>query len=339
MNLIFQIMIIAYLFFVVPFLIGVLQASAFKTRKKSVSEIFTNGYLIMLTLFWYPTVFLIMERQALSLLATVWMGITLVLCVLAILVGRKQIKETCKEITLFWREKDSRFLLISIIISIVISIGFTKPDAADVTVEIVDVAIETDSMYQYDAYSGYYVGYAGKEHTMAPIEMFYAVGASLAGMEADVFVYRVLPVSVLLLFFLTIWRLGKVFFESKSQQIQFAQAMMLLYWMSTYMQGRALVTGVFLNCWNGLTILSNVILPFTLSILLTWMKGGKKEFCTMSARWENIIVATIAIMAGQLVYYSGGLYVALMFFLYIAVMLVKGGYAYVIKTGCFKKRV
>ena len=341
MNPIFQIVIIAYLFLLVPFLTGVLEASIFRKGKKSASEIFANGYVLMLAVFCVLAVIFVQMKQPLSMLAKLWLAVTVVLCVLAVFVGRGVMKTLAVELQLFWRNpsRGKWIMLVVMLLSVIVSIGFTRPDARDATVEIVRISTETDSMYLYDAYSGYPTGYLDASRAQSPIEMFYAVGASLTGMEGSRLVYSVLPVSILLLFFSVMWRLARGLFEKDMHRIGFILSVILLYWMATYMEGRSLLLGIFVNGWNGMTFLECILLPLALSICLVWMKQAEDGVRKLPSKIEKLVLAAGLILAGQLLHNKGGFYVLLMLFLCVAVILIKGGYAYGIAYGGSKKRI
>lgn len=344
MNLIFQIGTTAYLFLLVPFLLGVLEAVIFRKEKKGLSEIFTNGYLLMLALFFVLARVLIKMQKALSVLAKVWLFTVLLLSVLTLFLGKKRLAELLLEGKTFWSKKTaggiSQYgMLTVLLISVLVSIGFTKPDVSDATVSIVRISTETDSMYLYDAYSGYLAGAAEEVCVGSPIEMLYAVGVLLSGMDAAGLVYIVLPVSLLLFFFLGLWRMGKGFFTEKLHRIWFELIAVLFYWMPVFMQGRSLVMGIFLNSWNGLTLLSCVILPLMFSCCLAWMKEAERGIRKIPAKAEKLFTAVVLVFAGQLADSRGGFFVLWMLLLSLAVIFGKGGVSYGVASGRFKKRI
>lgn len=338
MNLFFQILIIAYLFFAVPVLLGLLEAAIFRKEEKSASEVVTNGYLIMLAMFMPIAVVFVKQEQALSALAKVWC-IAVVLGSLAGLVfGFKILKKILKECKQFWQGKKVILLFVSVV-SIVISLCFTKPATEDITALIVKTAVEYDSMYLVNPYSGYITGTMSKSQMSSPIEMFYAADIQLAGADSKSVLYYVIPIALLGIFFLTIWRVSGALFKQEEQRIWFEGIVTAFYWMTTYMEGHSLVTGIFLNAWNGLTILSCMILPLAFSLMLQWMQQAENGIKAIPLKMEKCIMMAVLILAAQLTNDKGGFYIVLMLFLAAAVITLKGGYTYVIKTGCFKKRI
>lgn len=338
MNLFFQIVIIAYLFFAVPVLMGILEASVFRKEEKCISEIITNGYLMMFALFWAVTVFFLRQGQTLSVLTRVWCIIAVVTSLTSLLVGRKLLKKMLNECRVFWQSK-KYFLLIVTIISVVFSVGFTRPSTEDITVLIVDTAVETDSMYCVNPYSGYETGIIDDSRATSPLEMLYATGVQFAGADTKVVIYYILPVILLTFFFLAIWRVSGSFFEREEQRIGFEVVVIAIYWMTTYMKGRTLATGIFLNSWNGLTMLGCIVLPLAFSMMIQWMQQAEDGIRNIPAKLEKSVLAVVLVLTAQLTDSKGGFYIVLMLFLAVAVMIVKGGYIYGIKTGRFKKRI
>ena len=336
MNLFFQILIIAYLFFIVPILMGSVEAVIFAKEKKSVSEIITNGYLIMFAVFFCLAVILVQKEQPLSVLSKSWGMLVVVITLMGIVIGRKVLKQLLSECKEFW-QKEKRLLLLVVVASIVGSVAFTKPSIEDITVLIVDVSLETDSMYLVNPYSGYQAGVLDNNGARSPLEMFYATGIQLAGADSQLVIYYFLPVIQLIMFFLTVWRMSGILLEQEKQRIGFEVVITAIYWMTTYMKKQGLVTGIFLNSWNGLTILSSIILPLAFAMVVKWIQEAEKNIKKILINGDNCVLAMGLIGASQLTNNKGAFYVILMLFLGIAVTIVKGGYAYGIKTGRFKK--
>lgn len=338
MNLIFVIAIVAYLYFVVPVLVGVLEAGIFRKEKKCVSEILTNGYLITLGIFCVIAVVLIQQRQSLLVMSKVWMVVIGVLSILAFVLGRNVIKNILEESKLFWKS-GKKFMLIMMFISMVVSVTCTKPSVEDITVLIVDTAVETDTMYLVNPYSGYGIGTLDTEHAISPIEMFYALSVMLTGADSQVVIYYLIPIMQLIVFFLVMWRMACGLFKKEEQRVWFEIVTTAIYWMTVCVKDHTLLTGIFVNSWNGLTVLSCIILPLALSMIIKWMQQAENGMNCITARLEKCVLAMALVLAGQLTHSKGGFYVMLMLFLCAAVMIVRGGDTYGIKARSFKKRI
>ena len=335
MNLIFQMMIIIYLFFLIPVLLGVLEAVIFRKEENRISEIVTNGYLIMLAMFLPLAVIQIQKGQTLSALAKIWGIITMISSLAGAVLGGKRLRQLLAECRKFWNGKS--VLLLVVLVTIVGSVFFTRPSVEDITVLIVEASVKNDSMYQINPYTGYQNGSVESSQAYAPMEMLYAVGAQLTDMDSQVLIYYILPIVQLCIFFMAIWRVAVILLEQEEQRMWFEVITIGIYWMTTYMKEHTLMTGIFLNSWNGLTILSCIIFPLALSMVLQWTKMAEYGMKNIFANLEKGAMAVVLLFAAQLTNIKGGFYTALMIFLAIAVIIVKGGYAHGIKNGRFKK--
>ena len=102
MKLIVQIVFLLYLFLIVPFLMGILDACIFKRNHKKISAILTNGYLGMMACFCILSILAVKMEWALSRLAFVWAVMVVLISVVTLLFGRKQMKNFLKEMSEFW---------------------------------------------------------------------------------------------------------------------------------------------------------------------------------------------------------------------------------------------
>lgn len=341
MGLIFQILIIIYWFFIAPVHFGIIGARIFPKTHKSMSEVITNGYLMMLALFCVVAVSGIYLEWRLSRLAGVWVALLLIVAGLANTLCWKQTLAFFSDVREFWKNKSKvyyRFVTLLVAVTL-FAIAFTRPSAEDMTLEIVNTSIATDSMYVYDEYTGYISEFAGEEHEFSPIEMLYASAASLTGISGALLLYYLVPICFLFFFYMVLWRVGRQLFKEEKQIMQFETIAIIIYWMTTYLEGQSVVTGIFLNSWNGLTLLSCCIMPMTFSVSVAWIKEATEETGKLLHKMEKICMAVILLLAGQLTNDKGGFYIALMLLLTLAVIIARKGYDYGIASGRFKKRV
>lgn len=348
MDLIFQILIIIYLFFGVPFHLGIIGARIFHKSHKSMSELMTNGYLIMLAAFCVVAVSGIHLEWSLTRLTEVWVTLLLAGSVVANILCLKQTQAFIMDMLEFWeckRKKKNdrtkvryRFMALLAVVTL-IAITFTRPSVEDATLEIVNTSIATDSMYVYDEYTGYISEYAGEGHVFSPIEMLYASAACLTGIPSAFMLYYLIPICFLFFFYMVLWRVGMQLFKTDKQIMGFEIIAIIIYWMTTYLEGQSVVTGIFLNSWNGLTLLSCCIMPVTFSVCMAWIREATEGTGKLEHKVQKICMAVTLLLAGQVTNDKGGFYIALMLFLMAAVIIARKGYDYVITSGRFKKRV
>lgn len=142
---------------------------------------------------------------------------------------------------------------------------------------------------------------------------------------------------LILLVLLATWRLGMALYEEKKRRVVFVLFVAAIYLMNVFLGGQSEVNQIFAEQPNGLTWLSCVVMPMVLAHCLEWMKAVQAG--KVSHKLRRICEAVILLFAGQLLDKKGGFYIALMWLLTVAVILVRKGYDYVITTGSFKKRV
>lgn len=340
MHLIVQLITIVYLFLLLPFFFGILEACLFRKKKTGISELLTTGYLLMMAVFWCISVVAVQKSLTLTELAYSWLGIAILVTAAALLCGRKRVADFFAVVCGFLKDKTKKLAFLGILfVSVVVSVCFTRPHYEEMTLEIVTLAVDTDEMYRYDPYTGAYVEQVPAEHAVSPLEMLYAAGVRIAGGEAVVILYYLLPVCLLFYFYTGIWHVGKQLLGKTEYVKAFVLITVGIYWMTTYRMDQSVVTGIFLNSWNGLTWLSCFVMPaaFTFCISRT-EKSDMAELLTMSLP-EAFFQAVILLLAGQLTNEKGGFYIALMFALTLFVIVGRKGYQYVITSCRFEKRI
>ena len=142
---------------------------------------------------------------------------------------------------------------------------------------------------------------------------------------------------LILLILLAAWRLGMALYEEKKKRIVFVLFVAGIYLMNSFLGGQSEVNQIFADQPHGLTWLSCVVMPLVLAHCLEWMRAASAG--KVSHKLRRICEAVVLLVAGQLLNDKGGFYIALMWLLAIAVILVRKGYDYVVTSGCFKKRV
>ena len=142
---------------------------------------------------------------------------------------------------------------------------------------------------------------------------------------------------LILLILLATWRLGMPLYEEKKKRVVFVLFAAAIYLMNACLGGQSEVNQIFAEQPHGLTWLSCVVMPMTLAHCLEWMKAVRAG--KVSHKLRRICEAVVLLAAGQWLNEKGGFYIALMWFLTAAVILVRKGYDYGVTSGSFKKRI
>lgn len=126
-------------------------------------------------------------------------------------------------------------------------------------------------------------------------------------------------------------------YKEKEKRVAFVLFAAAIFLLNAFLGGKSEVNDFFADRPAGLTWLSWVVIPMVFADCLDWMKeavAGK-----VLHKLQKIIRVILFMAAAQFLDEKGAFYIALMWILSIAVVIVRKGYAYVITSGSFKKRV
>ena len=85
------ILLVIYLFFLVPLLAGAFIDAAAGVKRRNISSTYANGFVAMLGIFWGVAVLFLYRGCTLEKLSMVWMLATITICVASILANKKAI--------------------------------------------------------------------------------------------------------------------------------------------------------------------------------------------------------------------------------------------------------
>ena len=85
------ILLVIYLFFLVPLLAGAFIDAAAGVERRNISSTYANGFVAMLGIFWGVAVLFLYRGCTLEKLSMVWMLATITICVASILANKKAI--------------------------------------------------------------------------------------------------------------------------------------------------------------------------------------------------------------------------------------------------------
>ena len=85
------ILLVIYLFFLVPLLAGAFIDAAAGVKRRNISSTYATGFVAMLGIFWCVAVLFLYRGCTLEKLSMVWMLATITICVVSILANKKAI--------------------------------------------------------------------------------------------------------------------------------------------------------------------------------------------------------------------------------------------------------
>ena len=305
------ILLVIYLFFLVPWLAGALIDAAAGVKKRNISSTYANGFVIMLGIFWGVAVLFLYRGCTLEKLSKRKSGS-----------GHKAVK----------------IAMVVTAIAILFSVVCVKPQMEQ-TVQTVMTSIDTNSAYIYQPYTGEQYPATQMEKIFSPYEMLYAVTAWVSGLHPALLIKVILPLFILPFFMCCYWEIGKFFFKQEKMQAVFLIIVEIIYYVPIYTAVETPVTGIFRSCWNGSVMLECCLLPYAflqVMRMLNFMYGGEKNKVSDCVKHPVMMQAVLFIIlypAAQLLHHKGWFYVFLMMLLMILVWFVRKGYKYVRVVG------
>ena len=263
------ILLVIYLFFLVPWLAGALIDAAAGVKKRNISSTYANGFVIMLGIFWGVAVLFLYRGCTLEKLSMVWLLATITICVVSILANKKAGSG----------HKAVKIAMVVTAIAILFSVVCVKPQMEQ-TVQTVMTSIDTNSAYIYQPYTGEQYPATQMEKIFSPYEMLYAVTAWVSGLHPALLIKVILPLFILPFFMCCYWEIGKFFFKQEKMQAVFLIIVEIIYYVPIYTAVETPVTGIFRSCWNGSVMLECCILPYAflqVMRMLNFMYGGEKN--------------------------------------------------------------
>ena len=209
------ILLVIYLFFLVPWLAGALIDAAAGVKKRNISSTYANGFVIMLGIFWGVAVLFLYRGCTLEKLSMVWLLATITICVVSILANKKAILGCFKHKRKSENgHKAVKIAMIVSIIAILFSVVCVKPQMEQ-TVQTVMTSIDTNSAYIYQPYTGEQYPATQMEKIFSPYEMLYAVNAWVSGLHPALLIKVILPLFILPFFMCCYWEIGSSFLSRK----------------------------------------------------------------------------------------------------------------------------
>mgnify|MGYP000002241505 FL=1 len=274
------ILLVIYLFFLVPLLAGAFIDAAAGVKRRNISSTYANGFVAMLGIFWGVAVLFLYRGCTLEKLSMVWMLATITICVASILANKKAIYGCFKHKRKSENgHKTVKIAMVVSIIAILFSVVCVKPQMEQ-TVQTVMTSIDTNSAYIYQPYTGEQYPATQMEKIFSPYEMLYAVNAWVSGLHPALLIKVILPLFILPFFMCCYWEIGKFFFKQEKMQAVFLIIVEIIYYVPIYTAVETPVTGIFRSCWNGSVMLECCILPYAflqVMRMLNFMYGGEKN--------------------------------------------------------------
>lgn len=296
---ILKIIIILYLILLVPLMLGILW-QRYVTKQRLEISVFVQGWLCMMALFYCEAVPMILFKMSLTNLKNIWLATAIIITILFLMTffrTREEWKAEKKE------RKIGRGILVMFLV-VICSILFVKPQTYDDTIEVVMEAYMTDTMYQYQPYTGEMYLELPEEKAYSPIEMYYAVLSNMVNAHPAIVVKILIPMGFLVIFMFNYIMWAKILFE-KNKKLQeiflfFIGIIFLLPVISKKME----MFAIWQSCWRGEILLTTTVLPLECYYVYKMIDEVSHQ-CRRRNMMEHGGKLLIAAIVAQLVYPKG----------------------------------
>lgn len=321
-------LIMLYEYGIFPALLGFLWIR--RGEKASFTKIYLRGYITMLTLFWIVAVPMIRMGKSLTELTLVWNTVSVIAIPVVILwavIKKRRVRRIMKD--LLANVKTSKaclgILMATGVVATLFSMVLVLPSKEDDTTEIVAIAVDTDEMYRYAAYTKVPYEVLPDEKAMSPIDMLYAVGVVNTGMKAVSMIHVFLPLFLLPLFYSVSWQLGRYLFGSALQKCSMFVVMVIIFSSATVYTNGFLAVGAFQNIWNATTLLATCGLPAVWIQSFEILDAVEKQKIIPK---KDVILLLMLIVTSELILAKGALLAVLVIASCIGIYVIRKGMGY-----------
>lgn len=156
-------------------------------------------------------------------------------------------------------------------------IGYHSDEDDAFYVAAATTAIDTNTMFEYDAYTGEAYEELPARYVLSPFPMFTAFVGKSFGLRPIVVAHTLFPVIVLLMAYISVWLFAGVFFKKEEERhmVLFLASVLNIF---SYYTARYVGARLILRPWQGKTILASVILPLVLYFMLTYGRQKALKF-------------------------------------------------------------
>ena len=253
MSLVLSIVTIIYEFGVLPFAAGILLGSG-DEEEISIHRMYIKGYCLLFTIFLFMAVPVIFTVNKLSVLVFIWKIFLIVTLPVLFLLYYKRKKRIRIVIKRFYENIQYAKKKSGISILFMISVTFSMPSQKDDTPEIVNISIETDTMYQYQPYTQIPYDGINRDKAVSPAEMLYAVTGMITGLDSLTIIHVAIPFFFIPFFYAVCWLAGRYFFRDRIERVGLFALFVVIFYTAGLSRETMLAVGILNNSWNGVAL-------------------------------------------------------------------------------------
>ena len=264
--------ITAYLFIVLPLIIGACITLLAKHRKRF-SFLYVSGYTVYLALIEILMIFQGSQDTSYIHLINNWKILTLVISVFSILlmiaglvVARK--RQCFKAILPNGITRTDLITVFFTIILVLFSILLLVPCSQDQTPELARLTLNSNCLFSIDPNTG--MEYTDPSAYPGCLFLLYALGSTLTGIDVTTLIHLFMPIVFIPFFVCCYSQIAYILFpadEQRKDRPHFVWLIMLFYLMMIPFETH-LAFAPYRNIWNGITLASSCLLPLLFCICI-----------------------------------------------------------------------
>ncbi len=293
---------------IIPFFIGILYTRMLRTSSEANSIIrnWVSGMVICLAIFYLLAMPATYLEKSLSGLAYVYIGIIALLCMISLIVNCRRLVAIIKDLFHTLRHMPWITILAVVVIGFqiymyVFQMHVDDDDSFYVATAV--TAVHTDTIFQFNPYSGAAYSAYPSRYVLSPFPILVAVLARLSTIHPTILAHTLLPVIFVPLaygvFMLTGHELFKGDREKTAYFVLLAAVVQMFAATTTHTQGMVMLVRI----WQGKALLASALLPlvFYLGMRLMMDKFEKADwFLLLSLMLACCLVSSMGIMLGAI---------------------------------------
>ena len=280
-------------FLLVPGFLGLMfQVKILKNSDAGVASALVTGYLLYFALFYVLTMPLLIANASLTFLAASFACITMLITLVSTFICRDAIKPMI--VSFIAKLKKLSLVMIIALLLIILQAGvltvYQHIDDDDAFyVATSTTAVETNTIVEFDPYTGNALKSYHMRYVMSPFPVFTAVLSKLVFIHPAIVAHTVFPAMFIPLAYMIFYLLAKKYFKNHTALLEYSLLFMALLTMMGNVSIYTSSTFLLFRIWQGKAMLANIILP---SILLfsSYAMSNRK----INPYWFVVFAAVLA---------------------------------------------
>ena len=278
--IILQILLGILTFLLVPTLVGYGFVEFTNLGEKTFPNAIVYGYLILWALFTVICIPLIALKASLTLLTIIYTVSCLILCAAVLVTSPKIMQTIVGKAKVFWKKRSFMTLatFLMVLMMVILQVVLMHSDADDAEyVAMATTSIHTNTLMQYDAYTGGEIGYTLLKRLVAPFPMLMTYYSKIMGIHPAIFCHTVFAPMMIILCYFGFFCLGNVLYKGDREKVDyflfFLSVCILFGGYSSFSLGERML----LRIWQGKSLLMAFVIPF-MFMLFNYLEGKKLTF-------------------------------------------------------------